>query len=235
MLAHDQPRAEAVFAAALNNPSRRWWAADYGTALRDQAAMALLLKESGLLPDRLARLIAGMPGVDLLADGVSTQEQAWLAAAAAVLGRDGRPVRVALDGRELPLGPVLAASLVGPVTARNLSERAVWQSVAVTGVPAEALGAARSGMRLTRKFLALDGSTLDLDKLRQNTDFVLLLEGTAETRQAHRALVMQGLPAGWEIAGRLNAGAVPGMAYSANCLKPRPSPPPMTATPRRSP
>ena len=36
-LAHDQPRAEVAFAAALAAPARRWWAYDYGTALRDQA------------------------------------------------------------------------------------------------------------------------------------------------------------------------------------------------------
>ncbi|MCC6719739.1 MAG: hypothetical protein IT555_17795, partial [Acetobacteraceae bacterium] len=47
----------------------------------------------------------------------------------------------------------------------------------------------------------------------QNTEFVLLLEGAAETRQAHRALVMQGLPAGWEITARLPAGSVAGMPW----------------------
>ncbi|MCC6718570.1 MAG: alpha-2-macroglobulin family protein, partial [Acetobacteraceae bacterium] len=206
-LAHDQPRAEAMFVAALDSPVRRWWAADYGTGLRDLAAMVVLLKESGLLPVRLTRLVAGLPGGDLLPDALSTQEQGWMAAAAAVLGRDGRPVRVALDATTLS-GPVVAARLSGPASARNLSERAVWQSVAVSGVPLEALPAARAGMRVSRKFLALDGSTLNLDQLRQNTEFVLLLEGAAETRQAHRALVMQGLPAGWEITARLPAGSV---------------------------
>jgi uncharacterized protein YfaS (alpha-2-macroglobulin family) len=43
--------------------------------------------------------------------------------------------------------------------------------------------------------------------------FVLLLEGRAEDGQAHRALVQQGLPAGWELAGRLPAGDAPGMRW----------------------
>ena len=211
-LAHDQPRAEVMFRAALDSPVRRWWPADYGSGLRDLAAMAVLLKESGLLPERLARLVAGLPAADLLLGALSTQEQAWMAAAAAVLGRDGRPVRVALDGQALS-GAVVAARLTGPASAHNLSERAVWQSVSVSGVPIEPLPAARVGMRITRKFLALDGSAVNLDQLRQNTEFVLLLEGNAETQQDHRALVMQGLPAGWEIAARLSAGAVPGMPW----------------------
>ena len=211
-LAHDQPRAEAMFRAALDSPVRRWWSADYGTGLRDLAAMAVLLKESGLLPERLARLVAGFPAADLMPGALSTQEQAWMAAAAASLGRDGRPVRVTLDGQAMS-GAVVAARLTGPMSARNLSERAVWQSVSVSGVPIEPLPAARFGMRVSRKFLALDGSALNLDQLRQNTEFVVLLEGSAETRQEHRALVMQGLPAGWEITARLTSGTVPGMPW----------------------
>ncbi len=211
-LAHDTPRAEAMFRAALDAPVRRWWAVDYGTGLRDLAAIAVLLKESGLLPDRLVRLVAGLPGADLLPGALSTQEQGWMAAAAAVLGRDGRPVRVELAGRTLS-GTVVAARLDGPVVARNLTERAVWQSVSVSGVPVEALPAERAGMRMTRRFLALDGTALNLDQLRQNTEFVLLLEGQAETRQEHRVLAMQGLPAGWEITARLPSGAIAGMPW----------------------
>jgi len=85
--------------------------------------------------------------------------------------------------------------------------------VSVTGVPAEPLPAARNAMRISRRFLALDGTPLNLDQLKQNTEFVLLLEGEAQTREGHRALAMQGLPAGWEITARLPAGAVPGMPW----------------------
>jgi uncharacterized protein YfaS (alpha-2-macroglobulin family) len=68
-------------------------------------------------------------------------------------------------------------------------------------------------MRVTRKFLNLDGSNLDLDHLRQNTVFVLLLEGRAEDGQDHRALLMHGLPAGWELAGRFAEGEAPGLPW----------------------
>jgi uncharacterized protein YfaS (alpha-2-macroglobulin family) len=104
-------------------------------------------------------------------------------------------------------------ALAGPVTARNLDDRAVWRTVSVTGIPAAPLPAARSQMRITRQFMTLDGQPLDLDHLKQNTVFVVLLEGKSEDGQPHRAMVQQGLPAGWEIAGRLNSGAVPGMSW----------------------
>ena len=49
----------------------------------------------------------------------------------------------------------------------------------------------------------------------------MLLEGKAEDGQPHRAMVQHGLPAGWEIAARMAAGDVPGMAGSASCRRPR--------------
>ncbi len=223
-LAHDPVRAEAAFAAALAAPARTWWRADYGTALRDQAAIAVLLKESGLAPERLQRLLAAMPGANLDPDRLSTQEQAWAAAAGAVLGRDGHPARIALDGKELPGAPVLTVALTGPATARNLDDQPVWQSVSVTGVPATALPAARSGLRITRQFFNLDGSPLDLDHLKQNTVFVLLLEGRADDGQPHQAMLQQGLPAGWELAGRFAAGEVPGLSWLGKLSDPQAQP-----------
>lgn len=212
-LSNDQPRAERAFAAALASPARQVWMYDYGSAMRDQAAVAVLLKESGLLPDRLTALISRMPGADTKPRALDTQEQAWLAAASGVLGQAGAVTRVSVDNRSLPPAPVVTVALDGAATAKNLGDEAVWQTVSVTGVLAQPPGPARSGMRISRRFFNLDGSTLDLAHLRQNTVFVLLLEGAAEDAQPHNAQVLQGLPAGWEIAGRLAPGAVPGMPW----------------------
>jgi len=212
-LSNDKPRAEAAFAAALAAPARKDWDSDRGSALRDQAAVAVLLKESGLLADRLLPVMAALPGADLNANLLNTQEQAWAAAAAAVLGRDGRPVRIALDGQEQVSMPVLSVILDGPATARNLDAKPVWQTVSATGVPVEAPAAARAGMRVSRKFFTLAGDTFDLDNLRQSTSFVLLVEGRSDDAQDHRAMLLQGLPAGWEIAGRMPSGAVAGMPW----------------------
>jgi hypothetical protein len=223
-LAHDPDRADAAFAAALGAPARNWWRADYGTALRDQAAIAVLLKQSGLAPDRLQRLLTAMPGANLDPRTLSTQEQAWAAAAAAVLGRDGRASRIALDGKNLPDAPVVTVALSGPATARNLDDRPVWQSVSVTGVPAAPLPAARSGMRITRQFFNLDGSPLDLEHLKQNTVFVLLLEGRAEDGQPHQTMVQHGLPAGWELAGRFAGGDAPGPPWLGKLSDPQAQP-----------
>jgi uncharacterized protein YfaS (alpha-2-macroglobulin family) len=212
-LGHDTVRAEAAFKAALSSTERGYWPVDYGTSLRDIAAMTVLLKESGLLPDRLARLQAQLPGANLAVGGLSTQEWAWLAAAGAVLGHDGQPARIALGGHLLDPAPVVRVALSGPVSVKNLGDRPVWQSLMVRGVPIEAPPASRAGMRVSRHFFTLDGGVLDLDQLKQNTVFIMVIEGRADDGQDHQALMMQGLPAGWEIAGRFGAGKQPGMDW----------------------
>jgi uncharacterized protein YfaS (alpha-2-macroglobulin family) len=118
-----------------------------------------------------------------------------------------------VNGQDQDPAPQLAVVLAAAGSARNLSDAPLWSAVSVTGIPARPAPAGRSGMRITRRFLDLSGQPLDLDQLRQNRVFVLLLEGRAETGQAQRALVQQGLPAGWEVVGHLAAGEVPGMPW----------------------
>ena len=212
-LSNDRPRAEAAFTAALDAPARRYWAFDFGDAMRDQAAVATLLKESGLLPDRLRTLLGQLSGADLKPDAIDTQDSAWLATAGAVLGREGVVTRVSIDSRAVTPAPVVTVALTKAAMVVNTGDRPVWQAVSVSGVLATAPSAARAQMHVSRRFFALDGSPLDLDHLRQNTVFVLLLEGAAEDGQAHRTQIIEGLPAGWEIAGHLVGGDVAGMPW----------------------
>jgi hypothetical protein len=46
------------------------------------------------------------------------------------------------------------------------------------------------------------------------------MEARATTGDRHQAMVIQGLPAGWEIAGRLPAGEVPGMPWLGTLTEP---------------
>ncbi len=212
-LSNDRARAEAAFTAAAASPGRNDWDADRGSAMRDQLATALLLKESGLLPDKLLASIGRLPGADLKPETLNTQEEAWAAAAGIVLGRDSRATSVALDGTPVTPAPIVTVPLTGPVALRNTGARPTWQTVSTTGIPIDPAPASRQGMRVTRKFLTLTGDPVDLDTLKQNTVFILLVEGAATDAQSHRALLLQGLPAGWEIAGRLEAGKTAGLPW----------------------
>jgi uncharacterized protein YfaS (alpha-2-macroglobulin family) len=218
--AGDTQRATQIFGSALDATARQYWGFDFGSAQRDLLAMAVLLKESGVAQDRLPNLLGRLPGADLLPANTSTQEQAWAVAAAQALGRDGRPARIALDGRDLPVAAVVGAALAGNATAQNRGQAAVVQAVSVVGVPTSPLPAASQGMRVARRFFAMDGQALNLDALRAGTDFVVLLEARALTNESHMAMVLQGLPAGWEITGRLPAGEVQGMPWLGTLTEP---------------
>ena len=222
--AGDRARAEQIFAAALANTQRNAWWFDHGSAARDLLAIAVLLRESGVAQDRLANLLGRLPGADFTPEVTNTQEQAWAVVAASVLGRDGRPVRVTLDGRDLPTAPVVGAALAASGTARNRGDAPVVQAITIAGVPTSPLPAAAQGMRIGRRFYALDGQPLNLDALRAGTEFVLLLEARALTGERHEAMILQGLPAGWEITGRLPAGEVQGMPWLGTLTRPQAMP-----------
>jgi hypothetical protein len=209
----DRARAEQAFTAAISNLGRRWWSFDYGTAQRDALAVASLLKESGLLADRLAALMGALPGQNFTPENTSTQEQAWAVLAAARLGQGMRPIEASLDGVVLPAASVIMAPLPAPALLRNLGATTVWQMVATNGIPRQAPPAARQGLTIRRHFHALDGAALNLDTLRAGDGFVLLLEASADAEEKFQLLVQQGLPAGWEITGRFGAGEVSGLPW----------------------
>jgi uncharacterized protein YfaS (alpha-2-macroglobulin family) len=211
--AGDRARAEQIFAAALRNTGRNFWYHDFGSASRDLLAISVLLKESGVAQDQLPQLLSRLPGADFTPAVTNTQEQAWAVAAASLLGRDGRPVRVTLDGRDLPTAQVVGAALTAAGTVQNRGDAPVVQAVSISGIPTSPLPAASQGMRVARRFLGLDGQPLNLDAVRARTNFILLMEARATTGEAVQALILQGLPAGWEITGRFPAGEVQGMGY----------------------
>ncbi len=205
--------AAALLRTSLRMPARKAWSADYGSALRDQLATAVLIKESGTDAIAVPVLTAALPGADLDPKALDTQEQAWAAAAAAVLGAGTPPVLARVDGQEVPRAPLVTLPLTGPARVLNTGTAPLRASVSVSGVPSVAAPASRNLMQVRRRFFDQQGAAVDPDKLPQNMTFVLLLEGRAEDGQNHQAMLRAGLPAGWEVAGRLPAGKMPGMDW----------------------
>ncbi len=180
--------------------------ADFGTALRDDAAVLAVAAKAELLPaDKLAarasvlaQRLAAMPQL-------STQEQAWLLRAAAALSPEAAELRVAVDGAEQPvrrealeLDRRLALDMA-PLQVRNLGATQVYRSLAITGIPADAPAAASRGFTISRRLLQPDGSPVDPAAVRQNDQLLILIEGRAIEPGPYRALVVDLLPAGLEI------------------------------------
>jgi alpha-2-macroglobulin len=206
----DKNRAQRAFTAALKTLARNDWQADYGSTLRDAAALAVLIAESGLTIDP-APVLAALPAADATAARTNTQEQAWLVLAAEALTKAGAVPKLTLGGKPLAGGDPVAltptvAELGGGVTVANAGAESLWQTVSVAGVTAEPPPAAKEGMKIKRFFFNRKGEALNLETIAQNDVFVLVIEGEATTKLFHRAAVTHLLPAGWEVEDANPAG-----------------------------
>ncbi|MCK0196128.1 alpha-2-macroglobulin family protein [Ancylobacter sp. 6x-1] len=214
----DRERAGKVFAAALEliptvaereSVSR----ADFGSGLRDAAGVAALAAEASFPAEASAartRLGAAFASVSR----TSTQEEAWLLMAARAV-RGGAGVVLDVDGVrqeglfERILDP---AGLTGHLTAlTNHGPTPVDAVVSIEGPPAAPEPAASHGLSLTRRYFTMDGTPADPAKVLQNQRLVVVLTITEEEAAPARLLLVDHLPAGFEIDNpRLVAGGEAG-------------------------
>jgi len=137
----------------------------------------------------------------------STQEQAWLlmaAEAAAQAGGGEMTVAVSNDPPATHSEPLYVRRALGSgapqQTVSNRGSTPAWRSVSITGVPAAEMPAESKGYTVSRTVYRPDGSDADLRKARQTDLFVVVIKGTrTETSQAAQTLVVDLLPAGFEI------------------------------------
>ncbi len=204
-MAGEQQRAVELFEAAIAANERRssdWW--DYGSKLRDLAAITALIPEAklpGLDPAPLLERVADLQSVDRW---LSTQEQVWLLLAAQANAGKSQGLQLALsDGndvaqdKDLYLMPA-AATLSGGLSVTNNGAAAVYARASVTGVPREDPPAADEGFSITRTIYRPDGTEFDPAQVRQNDLYVVLLTGQATADVDHQALITDLLPAGFE-------------------------------------
>jgi uncharacterized protein YfaS (alpha-2-macroglobulin family) len=200
----DLERAREAFELALGD-AREDNLHDYGSPLRDQAAVLALLSESSLLADHIPDL------ADHLADTMnnrqytSTQEQSWLLLAAHALLRDGRePLQLAVNGQmvnatdDYYLNPD-RNTLEQGVGIVNLGNNPVWYVLNTNGVPAAPQPPAQEGFNISRRYYTRNGEEVNPTDIRQNDLLVAVITGEALTGQNHQALIVDLLPAGLEV------------------------------------
>ncbi len=207
----DKARAKAAFASAFafKGRSKKLWRSwrswDYGSHLRDRSALVYLAAASRqgdkLLPAAVSDLVQLARGSTY----TSTQEQAWLLLAAnQLLVGAAQPMTLSVAGRKTTRKRPLfllrkEASLAGGLTVKNLGTTPVWHSASVSGVPKAVQPPAKAGFVIKRAFYTLSGKRANLAKLRQGDVLVAVISGEAVSGQRHQALVVDLLPAGFEI------------------------------------
>ncbi len=207
----DRARAGRAFGAALaaldaekdNGVSRP----DYGSRLRDAAAVLALVAEANLggeiEGDAIARAGAVLDQARAGRSFTSTQENNWMALAAEALVQleaaskfsvDGEPAKGALYRRFS--GPSLAEK---SIAVANVGENPAKLVISVSGAPVEPDPAVSNGYAIERAFYKLDGTKIDLHSIAQNERVVVALRVTEAQARYARLLVVDRLPAGLEI------------------------------------
>jgi uncharacterized protein YfaS (alpha-2-macroglobulin family) len=202
----DKGRAEVVYAAALGaippKPAVEIGRADFGSALRDSAALVTLASESGAPRATIDGAVQRIDAARGLTRHTSTQEQAWLVLAARALNKETSAIAVTVGG-EAHKGALYrslkADQLNRPLTLANAGEGTVQAVVTVSGAPVTPEPAAARGFKIERKYYTLDGAAADPRKAKQNDRFAVVLTVTDEKPQFARVMLADYVPAGFEI------------------------------------
>ncbi|WP_337267185.1 alpha-2-macroglobulin family protein [Oryzifoliimicrobium ureilyticus] len=205
----DAVRSKTIFASALQMSSTsmitpvNFSRDDYGTPIRDAAAILALAAESRPVPPIIPQLEKALAASWAKERYFSTQEEAWMLIAARSLQGSDADLSLEVNGaahqggyRATVDGDALLNKAI-TVTNRGMDNiAAVVTSVAAPAVP---LPASENGFAIERHYYTLDGQETEISQARQNERYVVVLRVTKKNQWEQRIVVTDLLPAGLEI------------------------------------
>ena len=206
----DQKRADAMFRKAgrflekrRNTAEKALWRVDYGTDLRDTAAVLTLAVEVGSEAIDQQALAARLAPDALTGRSRSTQENMWSLLAANALIQETPADAFLVNGRPAdgPVVQMLEAQTAGDRVVRvtNNSGKPTETVLTIYGVPKTPVPAGGKGYKIERSYYDMEGKPLDISTLRLNQRMVVVLTVTPLQRIEARLMVNDPLPAGFEI------------------------------------
>jgi uncharacterized protein YfaS (alpha-2-macroglobulin family) len=202
----DRARAERVYAAALASIDTRAPSMvariDYGSSLRDSAALVTLAAEGNAPRATIFNAVQRIETAREHTVHTSTQENAWLVLAARAIAKEAAAVTLDVNGarRRGSFNRSLRAdALAAPLRIANAGEGTVQAVVSVSGAPVVPEPAAEHGFKIERLAYDLDGEAVDIAGVKQNDRIVVVLKVTEPKPQYGRLIVADYLPAGFEI------------------------------------
>ncbi|MGO7398408.1 alpha-2-macroglobulin family protein [Rhizobium ruizarguesonis] len=205
----DAQRSKTIFLDALQmseqsmvsrvNLSRT----DYGTILRDGAAILALAAESRPVPPVIPELAKAVTKEWGRSKYKSTQEEAWMLLAARAIqgGDDGLKV----DVNGAPHTGAYMAKISGdalsdhPMTLTNQTGDAVSAVVTTVAAPTVPLPAGGDGFTIERTYYTLDGEEANVSEAKQNERYVVVIHVRETNAWPSRIVITDLLPAGFEI------------------------------------
>lgn len=203
----DNERAEKMLGRAFaqlrkqeaeDDSAIRW---DYGSRLRDRAAVLALALETGLEVDDLdaeiRRIGEAIDQRRRRGIGLSTQDSGWLVRLAAAMM--AAPPALSIDGQ--PITEVIHdLDDDHNITIEATGDQSVDITLTAFGRPAADEPAGGTGYRITRSFTDMEGEAVDIASVPLGTRLVAVVEVTPEARNpGGRLIIDDPLPAGFEI------------------------------------
>jgi hypothetical protein len=203
----DRSRAATAFQAAVvglkapDDPRR--WRTDYGSQLRDAAAVLSLAAEftpTGVDIPALAKELADLRSKERW---TSTQEDAWTLLAAAALQKTATSGSVTINGEPVT-GTVYKSYQqevfdTDSVAIANTGNQPTEIKVSVTGIPSVPPKASSNGFTISRSYYTIKGEPADMSNVHQNDRFVVVLTMTATELGSGQYVVADPIAAGFEI------------------------------------
>lgn len=233
----EKERAEKTFAAALDAldtaPAVTLARSDFGSGLRDTAALVTLSQETGIAKKDTPKLVNVIAKSFAARTYTSTQEQAWLLLAANALGDTAKTLALTVNGKAT-VGSLVAQyapadlTKAGGVTITNDSDTPTDVVISVTGAALTPEPAIAKGFKIERTYYTLDGKKVEMasttggqSSVKQNDRLVAVLTIEAK-EEGGRVLLVDRLPAGFEIENPrlVESGATKGLEWLRDTVKP---------------
>lgn len=203
----DNPRAERTFTAALRavegGSNNSFYRSDYGSTLRDSAAVLALAAETRPAPAAVPALTRFVEKQRQEKAHLSTQEQVWMLLAARAISDNDSNIRLEVDGDAhsgsfaLRMeGDELEAT---PRTIANRGTAPVDAVITTVAASADPLPAGGDGFSIERTYYTLDGEQANVTEAAQNDRFVVVLRVVETNDWPSRVVITDLLPAGLEI------------------------------------
>jgi uncharacterized protein YfaS (alpha-2-macroglobulin family) len=162
-----------------------------------------MMAENGFTQTAFLRAAAVIEEVRGKRTYTSTQEQSWMVLAAHAMLKDTDRLALTVNGQ--PHAGALYRTYrslaldTKPVTIANAGQAAVQLVVTAQGNPIQPEPAISSGYTIERTYHDFDGNKIDLSKVKQTDRFVVVLKVTEDKAEDARLLLVDHLPAGFEI------------------------------------
>jgi len=214
----DRQRSERIFAAAAHQSGLlvnvNYNRADYGSNLRDDAAILAIAAESRPQSSIVASMSTLVGKEWEKSIWTSTQEQAWMTLAARALKNADQDIRVEVNDQVKKGGYESRMSgeelLTHPLNIVNTANDPVTAVVTTIASPKDPLTAGGDGFDISRTYYTMDGEEANVSEVKQNERYVVVLKVTAKNSWPIRMMVTDLLPAGFEIdnPGLVNSAAL---------------------------